>query len=99
MRKLLGVWLLAAGGLVGLAQPALAGHCGACNYPRRCVTPDQCATPCVTATVQYQPVYETHQKVCYRPVYKTECKPETYTTCHTVKATRNVAEEYTVQKP
>ena len=42
MRKLLGVWLLALGGLVGLAQqPAKAGHCGACNYPRRCVTPDQ----------------------------------------------------------
>ena len=40
MRKLLG-WLLAAGAVAAFAQPVSAGHCGACNYPRRCVTPDQ----------------------------------------------------------
>jgi hypothetical protein len=74
MRNTLGVWLLAVGGLAGMAQPALAGHCGACKFPRRCVTPDQCATPCVPTTVQYQAVYETQQQVCYRPVYKTEYK-------------------------
>src|SRR3954453_24166304 len=98
MRKLLG-WLLAFGGLATAAQPVSAGHCGTCRYPKRCVSSDQCATPCVAAPVQYQAVYEQQQKVCYRPVHKTEYTPETYTTYRTVQETNLAAEKYTVQRP
>src|SRR5262245_45580491 len=99
MRKQIGEWLLALGGLAGLAESALAGHCGAVRYPRRCVTADQCAGPCVKSVVQDKPVIEQHQQVCYRPVYKTEYKPETYTTQRVVRETTYTTEEYTVQRP
>ena len=29
-------------GLAALASPAEAGHCGACNYPTQCDSPEQC---------------------------------------------------------
>src|SRR5262245_54052080 len=99
MRKQIGVWLLALVGLARLAASALAGHCGAVRYPRRCVTADQCAAPCVTSTVQYQAVIEQHQQVCYRPVSKTEYRPETYTTQRVVRETTYTTEKYTVQRP
>ena len=50
----------------------------------------------VTSTVQYQPVIEQHEQVCYRPVYKTCYQAETCTTYRTVQETNYCAEKYTV---
>ena len=73
-----GCWPLSASR--GSHTPLQAGHCGVCRYPRPCVTPEQCCPPVVTSTVQYQPVIEKQEQVCYRPVYKTCYQAETYTT-------------------
>ena len=99
MRKSFGVWLLAVVGIAGVSTPLQAGHCGICRYPKPCVTPEQCCPAVVTSVVQYQPVVEKHEQVCYRPVYKTCYQPETYTTYRTVQETTCVAEKYTVQRP
>src|SRR5438270_10354357 len=79
------------------AADARAAHCGACRYPGPCVSPAQCA-PVVTSTVCYQPVDEQHCEVRYRPVYKTVCQPETYTTCKPVYETHCEAVPYTVNR-
>src|SRR5438132_411272 len=100
MKNIVAVGLLALGGLLGSAAPAVAGHCGTCRYPRACVTADQCAPEaCVASTICYQPVIEQCEKVCYRPVYKTCYRPETCTSYRTVHETCYTAEKYTVSKP
>jgi len=100
MRKLFWVGLLALGGVGNTAAPSLAGHLGFCRYPRACVTPDQCVPDaCVASTVQYQPVIEKCEKVCYRPVYKTCYRAETCTTYKTILETNYCAEKYSVSKP
>src|SRR5580704_3550529 len=98
MRKLLGIWLLVGSSLAWMAAPAQANHCGICRYPSCCVAPEQCV-PIPTTTVQYQPVIEQYQQVCYRPVTRTCYQPETYTTYRTVRETSCIPESYTVQRP
>ena len=70
-------FLTLATALVGLgtltsAAAACHHHCGACAYPTQCCAPEQCCMPTVRYRVCYRTVVEEEERVCYRPVYRTE---------------------------
>ena len=59
MRPLVAIVPVAAlVGLVVLATPASASHCGACNYPPCAAPQEQCCPPVVQHRICYQTIVE-----------------------------------------
>src|SRR5262245_15533331 len=83
-------------GLVVLAAPANASHCGAARYPVALPGPEvaapapapafaeQCCPPAVHHRICYQTIIEDQPRVCYRPVYQTVLKECRYTSMRPV---------------